>query len=55
MTATCLRLDGCERVDLVEFYISSSGEHLALVEADYHDGFGPIQIAVTTDRLVVNA
>ncbi|MCK8674135.1 hypothetical protein M1M07_23865 [Rhodococcus sp. HM1] len=53
--SAAIRLDGCERVDLVEFYTGTDGRQLALIEADYHDGFGPIQIAVTTDRLVVTA
>ena len=55
MTATCLRLDGCERVEIVSYYTSTLGDRIALVEVDYHDGFGPMQIGVTTDRLVVTA
>lgn len=56
--ASFLRLDGDERVQVLEYFTGTDGARLALVEIDgdteYGDGLGPLRLAVEVDRLEVD-
>lgn len=56
--ASFLRLDGDERVGVLEYCTGTDGVQLALVEIDgdleYGDGLGALRLAVEVDRLSVH-